>query len=629
MKKCLLMAAMVAVVSTGAALGQSSVNYTLGLGGDNRAAEYEGVPPIFPQFDTTVAGYTESDGKVVNVTLGDVDLTWSVKVEVTGSHNGTVAPSGLANFAFSLELRDGNGDLVPDVIWHSTINDGDDDGVRGYADPVHWAAFTFTYNIYDSGIEENGPGRVFDTILPQTYPHAYWPKGENYWGGGGPGLSRIQYPSKKGASDDLDLPLAAAAPVGTLMGMGAGYPEYIPAQLNDTGEPQSDYYFGVGMASVVGSSWSYDGLGVVPLAEGQMNLCGLDSGTYTLKLISSKNEANVSNNILEGDLDPDWELLGHFAALANQVVESEITFIVNNDGTCGCQDDSDCDDENLCTVDACVETVCQNTPVECPEGEVCDPETGECVAPPECENDEDCEDGDLCTTDTCVDGTCTFPPVDCGEDICDPDTGECVECLTNDDCAEGEECVEGECVVPCTNPILVSGASVMRHGTTVDYSIAINKVAPYTTEPRVEGTISQHRLKFVFDQAIDISAAVVTLSSGSYSTLTVEGGNTLVATMSSAPTNNACLIITVSGVKSLTGGCTMAPTTLKIRMHKGNVDLNTAVNTLDLNAVKAVLFNAVGPANFTKDVDANGAINTLDLNAVKGNLFGAYPNCGT
>ena len=44
-----------------------------------------------------------------------------------------------------------------------------------------------------------------------------------------------------------------------------------------------------------------------------------------------------------------------------------------------CTEDEQCDDGNLCTIDACVDGQCVYTPVECPEGEFCYEEMGECV----------------------------------------------------------------------------------------------------------------------------------------------------------------------------------------------------------------------------------------------------------
>ncbi len=228
---------------------------------------------------------------------------------------------------------------------------------------------------------------------------------------------------------------------------------------------------------------------------------------------------------------------------------------------------------------------------------------------PECSTDEDCDDGDLCTTGTCDGMNCSFEPVLCPEgEVCDPETGECI--------AES------------TAPVLIKALSVMRHGgatSATDFAVAINlNPTPYTIEPRAENVITQHRLVFVFDQTIDISAASVVLNSGSIGSLSLATTNvaddTLVATMATAPTINTCWDIDVSGVKSTDLNCTMTPTRLYVRLLKGDVTVNGNVNILDQNAVKGQVAKPVTSANFLNDVDASGSIAILDMNAVKSNL---------
>ena len=47
----------------------------------------------------------------------------------------------------------------------------------------------------------------------------------------------------------------------------------------------------------------------------------------------------------------------------------------------------------------------------------------------QCVDDADCDDGDLCTTGACVAGECVFTAVECPDgSMCDPATGEFVEC---------------------------------------------------------------------------------------------------------------------------------------------------------------------------------------------------------
>lgn len=95
-----------------------------------------------------------------------------------------------------------------------------------------------------------------------------------------------------------------------------------------------------------------------------------------------------------------------------------------------------CDDQNPCTDDACdyADGTCDFFAVE--DGANCDFDgfrsvciSGVCQ--PECESPEDCDDENDCTEDLCVDGTCQLVPVTDGAE-CD-DGNEC----TADICANG------------------------------------------------------------------------------------------------------------------------------------------------------------------------------------------------
>lgn len=96
-------------------------------------------------------------------------------------------------------------------------------------------------------------------------------------------------------------------------------------------------------------------------------------------------------------------------------------------------------------------------PKECPEGQLCDPEDGECK---DCIGSGDCAPNEICDDGDCV----------CKEGFLrDPITGECIEapdCEDDSDCPpcfvcngfgdcvpvecpDGQVCVDGECKVPC------------------------------------------------------------------------------------------------------------------------------------------------------------------------------------
>jgi FG-GAP repeat/K319L-like, PKD domain len=111
----------------------------------------------------------------------------------------------------------------------------------------------------------------------------------------------------------------------------------------------------------------------------------------------------------------------------------------------------DCDDDDACTEDACDDGECDHEPVECDDGEFCDPDSGECVV---CLMDGDCDDDMLCDTasDECVE---CFADADCdngdfcdGTETCDSDTRECVS--GEDPCEAGTVCCEEfeDCLTP-------------------------------------------------------------------------------------------------------------------------------------------------------------------------------------
>ena len=103
-----------------------------------------------------------------------------------------------------------------------------------------------------------------------------------------------------------------------------------------------------------------------------------------------------------------------------------------------CQDNNapagdPCDDQGVdCLVDdtcdgtgGCTDNGNQPNGTECNDGgDVC--VEGVCVPDEGCQEGDPCDDGEACTDDACVDGTCVNDPIECpvGE-VCDPDTGEC------------------------------------------------------------------------------------------------------------------------------------------------------------------------------------------------------------
>ncbi len=129
----------------------------------------------------------------------------------------------------------------------------------------------------------------------------------------------------------------------------------------------------------------------------------------------------------------------------------------STDGDCGdgCLNDADCDDGDSCTIGACmfgectyaVPTLCPpnhcSDDADCNDGEPCTEDRCEaetchnrrvdqCSAG--CVTDADCDDTDRCTIDRCVAGSCLAVPID-----------PCDECEINAECDDGDPCTDDGC----------------------------------------------------------------------------------------------------------------------------------------------------------------------------------------
>jgi hypothetical protein len=139
-----------------------------------------------------------------------------------------------------------------------------------------------------------------------------------------------------------------------------------------------------------------------------------------------------------------------------------------------CQQNSDCDDGNLCTTDTCSSGQCSNVnnSNSCSDGNACTVgdtcSGGSCQAGSAlncndsnvCTNDScdpgsgcqyvnntvSCNDGLFCNgADTCSGGSCTHAGDPCGSDTCNETTNTCDACQQHADCNDGNVCTTDSC----------------------------------------------------------------------------------------------------------------------------------------------------------------------------------------
>lgn len=145
-----------------------------------------------------------------------------------------------------------------------------------------------------------------------------------------------------------------------------------------------------------------------------------------------------------------------------QFCDEDDEHLVCDDGICTvrCTTDEDCDEGQ------CVDGVCGGQPADscssdtdCPDGYECNPFSDECEPEDnsstiDCQNNTDCDGDDVCEDGQCVpDGSgggedCDLEAADCTGDtpFLDDQSCQCVECAGSADCdGDDEQCVDGFC----------------------------------------------------------------------------------------------------------------------------------------------------------------------------------------
>jgi hypothetical protein len=139
--------------------------------------------------------------------------------------------------------------------------------------------------------------------------------------------------------------------------------------------------------------------------------------------------------------------------------DGQWTVCVPDTGKCFECSPSQCDDNNACTTEECVDDVCVNTPLqnccltdaECDDAVACTADAclaNKCTHTP---SDALCDDGVACTVDKCSDGACSHAPdntvcddgVACTEDKCSD--GACHNTPLDAECDDASTCTVDTC----------------------------------------------------------------------------------------------------------------------------------------------------------------------------------------
>lgn len=178
------------------------------------------------------------------------------------------------------------------------------------------------------------------------------------------------------------------------------------------------------------------------------------TGRYSLEDWKTNNSIELEPRLNQGQSAGPWVV--HFdipVTVGNEIANASIEFnlvfnaiqVVEEEI---CQTNADCEDNNSCTLDECVNNVCE---YNCQDGMPCDDGNAntvndsctdiggqcQCIGQPigECLYDSDCYDDDQCTDDMCINNTCEYFAVVDG-----------TPCDDGDICTMGDVCSLGQCV---------------------------------------------------------------------------------------------------------------------------------------------------------------------------------------
>ena len=621
MTKVIKLAAILAILVCGQALGQANVQFTLGLGGDNGTPIYNPTAQVFSPF-------SPGDNADDQIFAGS-EITWDVVTELTGEDT----LSGIANITFDLELYAGEGEALTAVsgAWYSTVNSG-----AVAHPPQQNAAFCSSFDVAENGVitpATPNAGRAFDPCHNEATAAL----------AGGPFMDYYNYPSSSAFPAGV---IGGLADEGhRLVGMGCGYSHFEPTGIHagydflfyydcdyrdDPGPPEVDgsHTAGVGLDWVfpwgtgIGPVYDYwPGLGLTdtetsrkrPICEGQIDMSAHPAGTYTLKLVPG------NCNALKTTFDPELTNPGAFAEEATGLDD---VIVFNYQPPPVCDVDPTSLDFGLIDVDSFFDITFEitNDGGQTLTGTV----------------SESCDHYSIISGEGAYSLTAgqtqvvtvRFQPTSPGVKLCTIDTG--AECANVDCTGEGDAGV-----TPCGKPTVTGAVSSTMHGTVGPFTVALSDVGASAGIEMRFMKPSQIIVTFS-DDIVEIDGDglqqndEVTLSSGTITGMSIAGN---VLTINTAGVNgHACLSVLLQGLAKVDPGVcdtidpdsVMLPETWYLRVHTGDSNKDGYVNVVDMSMQRVhVIMNAGPPpvqttaANAQYDVNADGYINVVDMSITR------------
>ncbi len=176
-------------------------------------------------------------------------------------------------------------------------------------------------------------------------------------------------------------------------------------------------------------------------------------------------------------------------------------------------------------------------------------------------------------------------------------------------------------------PALVSAQSsriIIPFGPQLDIELML-AVAQATSEPRADGPqwleLGFSQTLYAADGSLDIGDEVVLSPSVSATVSWLDNNTKIKINLGTTVADQTCLAVALSGLENEHGQSLDGDNDLHVRVLAGDSDSSGVVNIRDLSTVKAQMGKTVSNDNANCDVNNDESIDTYDLNAVEASIF--------